>query len=246
MNVTAARADDINLINNGTFTQTTLTTSGQVTFNPPVTQVADWWTGTGVTLGFLYFPGTQNAQLADQYTAYGANYFQLYQGITNTIPSSPPGGGNFIAIDADPSSAGSFTQTVSGLTPGQQYTLTFYQAAGQQAGYTGTTTEQWQVTLGTQTMLSALMIDPSHDFVPWQQQTLTYTATNTSEYLTFMALGTPDGLPPAVLLADVSLVDPPSGTVDAPEPSTAGLFTFGLIGVLFLAARIRKRQLQRP
>ncbi len=241
INVTVARADNINLIVNGTFTQTTLTNSGQITFNPPYTQVADWWTTTGVTLGFLYFPGTQNAQLADQFTAYGTDYFQLYQGITNTIPSSPPGGGNFIAVDADPSSVGSFIQTVNGLVPGAQYQLTFYQAGAQQAGYTGPTTEQWKVSLGSQTIFSALMMDASKDFVPWEQQTLTFTATNTSEYLTFMALGTPDGLPPAVLLADVSLVAP-GGPASAPEPSTMGMFAFGSMGLLFLGARIRNRQ----
>jgi hypothetical protein len=245
MSVTVARADYLNLIQNGTFTQTTLTTSGQVTFNPAVTQVGDWWTGTGATLAFLYFPGTQGAQLPDQFSQYGANYFSIYPGVTNTIPAAPPGGGNFIAVDGDASLVNSFTQTVNGLTPGTQYALTFYQAAGQQAGYSGTTTEQWQVTFGTQTLFSAVMTDPSHDFVPWQQQTLTFTATNTSEYLTFMALGTPDGLPPIVMLADVSLVDPPPGgdPVSAPEPSTVGLFAVGLAGMVIAGARMRKRRL---
>jgi hypothetical protein len=241
LRVSVGKAD---FITNGNFTQTTLTTSGQVTFNPAVTQVAGWWTGTGATLAFLYFPGTQNAQLSDQFTEYGVNYFQIYPGITNTIPSSPPGGGNFIAVDGDASFVNSFTQTVNGLTPGTQYTLTFYQAAGQEAGYTGTTTEQWQVTFGTQTLLSTMLTDPSHDFVPWEQQTLTFTATNTSQYLTFLALGTPDGLPPIVMLADVSLNGgaPPVGPVSAPEPSTVGLFASGLAGIIFAVARIRKRR----
>jgi hypothetical protein len=243
LNFGIARA---NLITNGNFTQTTLTTSGQVTFNPPITQVGGWWTSAGAQLTFLYFPGTTNAQLSDQFTANGSNYFQIYQGVSNQIPSSPPGGGNFIAADGDASFNNSFSQTVTGLSPGTQYVPTFYQAAGQEAGFNGSTTEQWQVTFGNQTMDSAMMTDASHDFVPWEQQNLTFTATSAVQYLTFMALGTPDGLPPIVMLADVSLVDPPpGGPVSAPEPSTIGLFGLGLIGMGFAGTRMRRRRLSQ-
>jgi hypothetical protein len=129
------------------------------------------------------------------------------------------------------------------LTPGVQYVLKFYQAAGQEAGFNGSTTEQWQVTFGSQTMDSTLMTDASNDFVPWAQQTMTFTATSTYQYLTFMALGTPDGVPPIVMLADVSLNGvPPSVPTSAPEPSTVGLFAFGLAGIILGGARMRKRR----
>ena len=40
-----------------------------------------------------------------------------------------PDGGNFVAIDGDPNFAVPLTQTVTGLTPGERYSISFYQAA---------------------------------------------------------------------------------------------------------------------
>ena len=46
-------------------------------------------------------------------------------------PGLSPDGGNFIAIDGDPTYAGILSQTISGLQKNQFYTLSFYQAAVQ-------------------------------------------------------------------------------------------------------------------
>jgi len=66
---------------------------------------------------------------------------------TNQLTNSPTGG-NFLVAD------GSYLnrpveQTIVGLTPGQTYDLSFYWAAGQQAGFDGDTKEAWVVCLGT-------------------------------------------------------------------------------------------------
>src|SRR5260370_14254471 len=105
--VTPARA---NLVVNGSFETTTLTNSGQVLFNG---DVSGWTTPTSVPLGFLYFPGTQNAQLTDQF---GTNNFQFWQGVTNTIPTTRPGGGKWLALIASPGAHGSISTTLAGLT----------------------------------------------------------------------------------------------------------------------------------
>jgi PEP-CTERM motif len=66
--------------------------------------------------------------------------------------SDPPTGGNFVEADGNPTFDSGFNYTVSGLTIGQTYTLSFYQAGGQQQGFASglVTKEQWIVALGTQ------------------------------------------------------------------------------------------------
>ena len=64
---------------------------------------------------------------------------------------NPPISGNFVEADGNPVYESGFSQSITGLTVGKTYTLSFYQAGGQQQGYAnGTaTTEQWIVSLGT-------------------------------------------------------------------------------------------------
>jgi hypothetical protein len=47
--------------------------------------------------------------------------------------------------------------------------------------------------------------NPSQGFTGWLSQTLTYTATSTSEVLSFLAAGTPSNAPPFSLLDGVSI-----------------------------------------
>ncbi len=61
---------------------------------------------------------------------------------------------NYVEADGNPSFESSFNHQLTGLTPGQTYTLSFYQAASQQTGFANGqyTTEQWIVSLGTSAM----------------------------------------------------------------------------------------------
>ena len=164
------------------------------------------------TLTFLAPPGS-----ADD----GNQYLAVY----GPFPATSPVGGNFILADGDPSYSGAFSQTISGLNVGQHYTISFYQAAGQQLGFTGPTTERWSVSFGGETFLSSLFSLPEAGVGPWQAQTHTFTASAASQVLTFLAQGTPNGAPPISLLDGV--------TINAvPEPATWALMLggFGLVG----------------
>lgn len=211
----AGSASAANLVVNGSFDANTITTKTYFAGN-----VSGWTGGGGLT--FLAPPGS-----ADDLGQYLAVY--------GPFPATSPDGGNFILADGDPSYSGAFSQTISGLAVGKTYSVDFYQAAGQQAGFTGPTTEQWSVTFGGVTQLSSLYSLPQGGVGPWQSQHLSFIANATSQVLTFLAVGTPGGAPPISFLDGVSLTA-------VPEPATWGLMIagFGMVGV---AARRRVKTL---
>ena len=64
-----------------------------------------------------------------------------------TFPATSPDGGNFLLQDGA-YQVGTLSQTLNGLVTGKSYQVSFYQASGQQSGFTGNTTEWWDVSLG--------------------------------------------------------------------------------------------------
>lgn len=140
----------------------------------------------------------------------------LYTSPGQTV-NSPDGSGWFLALDGAYGSKPKVSQTLTGLTPGQQYTVSFYQASGQQRGFDGDTTDYFDVTFGSTTQRAATLFHPSKAPVsPWQQQTLTFTADNSTQVLSFLATGAPVGLPPFALLSGVSV----QAVSAVPEPFT--------------------------
>jgi hypothetical protein len=185
----AAPAGAVNLVTNGSFEQTSLSTSGFVTNS----DLTGWTTTSGYT--FEVFPGTETTGIG--------NGVKLYPGAGGSIPTSPDGF-KYIASDGG-YLTGTLSQTINGLVIGQQYAVSFYQAGAQQQGYDGSTTDKWLVSLGGQQQSSSLINNPSHGFTGWQAQSLIFTATSTSEVLGFMSVGTPTGVPPFALLDGVSM-----------------------------------------
>ncbi|HVZ06402.1 PEP-CTERM sorting domain-containing protein [Rhodopila sp.] len=95
--------------------------------------------------GLVFIASSSNSQLNPSAPC-GSTYLQTY-----TCPGvlSISGGYNVVEADGNPHFESSFSALVKNLVPGTTYTLSFYQAASQQVGYSGATTNQWIVALGS-------------------------------------------------------------------------------------------------
>jgi hypothetical protein len=212
-----ARAD---LVQNGGFEATS--NGAGLQFDRLTT--VDYWTstnGNNDAYNLLFANGTADT------TGVTAQYgnLQLWgsnNGGNSVLPLSSPDGGNFVASDGT-FQLGPISQAINGLTAGGTYTVGFYWAAGQESGYDGDTTGQWHVSFGNQTQSTEIITNPSHGFTDWMYKSFDFTASNSSEVLSFLAAGAPDGLPPFVLLDGVSVVPA------VPEPSSLSLILIGAI-----------------
>ena len=83
-------------------------------------------------------------------------------GSSNGLPASSPDGGNYLALDGAYAVA-PVSQSISGLTPGVSTTVSFLWAGAQQSGFTGPTTEQFRVSLGSSSQLTPVLSNAS----PW-------------------------------------------------------------------------------
>jgi hypothetical protein len=213
---------------------------------------------------YIDAPGTSTTSPV---TACGSTYLSTW-GCPSTL--NIPGGYNEVEADGNPVYESGFNYTVHGLTPGQTYTLNFYQAASQQGpnsgAFTGATTEQWIVSLGTagltdcagclgnnnssysnsdptaSIVATALMNTPSEGLVDWNYVTVHLTADSATDILSFLAWGdngNTTNLPPMVFLTGVNS---PSGLI-SPEPGSLVLLGGALVGVGLAVWRRRKNRI---
>jgi hypothetical protein len=75
------------------------------------------------------------------------------------------------------------------------------------------------------------MNTPNHGTSAWNKQYMMFTATASSEVLSFFAAGTPAGAPPFALVDGISLI---------PEPATYTMLGMGLLSMI-LANRRKNR-----
>ena len=177
------------------------------------------WTGNG---GYnIYFGTNVTTNANSQYSSSGEHLYG----------TAFPIDGAFVALDGDTNVQGGISQDLTGLQVGKAYTLTFDWAAGQLANRSGDITEQLSVSFGGQTFLTPILNVSSGGFSGWQTATFVFTPTQANQTLSFLSLGTPNGLPPMALLDNVSLT--------VPEPATWAMMLLGFGGI---GARIRRRR----
>lgn len=142
------------------------------------------------------------------------------------------GTGNVFASDSQ-YHPGTLSQTITGLTDQNLYTLTFDYALTQQVGFNGANYDNfWQVGFGNASQNTSLLSIANGGFSGWKTATMTFVAGGTEQVLSFLAKGTAPGAPPFMLLDNVSL------TSAVPEPSTWAMM-FGGLGLLGVLARRR-------
>jgi hypothetical protein len=158
----------------------------------------------------------------------------LYSGVT-----ASPDGGNFLAADPNFDTSAVFQQNIGDLVASNFYTIGFYYALTEQAGFGGTAyTGGFAVTFGGQTdnttNLSINSAGNPSDFSGWSYAELVFTAASTTQMLSFLATETTNGGPPFMLLDGVTITP---GAI--PEPSTVVLTAIGAVG--FIGVGLRRR-----
>jgi hypothetical protein len=216
------------------------------------------WTGGGGLIFVNNYAGINNPNL---YLPVWGPAAGVPASPSNPFPSSPIGG-NFVEADGNPLYEDSFSYQLHGLTPGTKYSLSFFQAAGQQSYFYGATTNQWIVGLGVtgsvfnttaigggfdqyaysdvngSVAATSLMSVPAEGVSPWEQVTVSLTADDPNDVLTFLAWGdngNTANLPPIAFLD----IGANGNAVTTPEPAGLSLMVIGMIG--FGAYRLRRR-----
>ncbi|MGI4880983.1 MAG: PEPxxWA-CTERM sorting domain-containing protein [Janthinobacterium lividum] len=214
-----------NLVTNGDFESGySYSTEFNTWYNPDNGPTG--WTSQTYSAFNLYFSAATATTVSAQ-TQYGSDGQML---ATSFVAS--PTGGNFVALDGDPTNRGYLTQEISGLTVGKEYVVSFDWGASQLQNRTGATTEQLSVGFGNAVQTTALVNNPSQGFSGWMHETMTFHATSTSQLLSFLSLGTPVGLPPIAVLDGVSVAA-------VPEPA---MWCLMLVGFGLVGTAVRRRR----
>ena len=255
----AAQAS-VNLIQNGGFESTLgITTSNEIL---NAATLENWYSsdaGNG-KYNYVYFPGhvtPSNPNGAYTNQDPGQNQCSEPFGTSSGIPGNvclwgpnnaatfpvSPVGGKFVALDADPQYRNPLTQTVSNLTIGDNYVLSFFWGGAQYSTRVGPTTENLQISFGgdtavTPTISAYPLLQSSFRLV--RSYTKDFTATSTTQVLSFLADGTPLNEPPVVVLDGVSLTDTTTMQNSTPEPGYFALMIVGLVGLVAVARRRSK------
>ena len=155
-------------------------------------------------------------------------------------PASPDGGQYLGVQDLDAyaprNNVHGVTQTISGLTAGADYKLTFYSMTNHDGGGL----QDWQVSFGDATQTSVLTGPNGGLNGVWFLNTMSFTASAASQALSFVAQYLPGSVPEMLNLDGIVLQQVSGPNVPAvPEPETYALFGLGLLALRFAARRKR-------
>ena len=227
-------ASAANLVQNGDFSSPGAESAMLLTYGS--TFVTGWTVQDEYA---AYIPQGQTADQEWNSDGFGGAAGPGY-GVNNGLVG-PPSGDAYMVIDGTDGfgTGGGFgwiEQSLSGLVSGQTYTLSFWQAGGQEIDAGGETTQMFKVDLGDQTVGTSPTMDvPSQGFSPWEEFSTTFTWDGVGNLLKITSVGT--GEPPFAMLADVSLTGTTGGT---PEASTWVMIVAGFAGIGLLARARRK------
>lgn len=235
----ATPAPAVNLVVNGGFE---MTLGGKLpnfefgaSFPANANAVIGWQSPLTNAYNLLWNPATAFTAAGNAQTRFGGGSEWLWPGSDvpgGDIGGPSPTGGYFIGLDGDSSVRGPVQQMINGLVPGRDYLLTLDIATGQIRSRRGDTTEQLRVSLGSETYFGPVIANPDRGFQAWRPLSFTFTADSASELLSFLSLGTPNGLPPIIFLDSIRLEK-------VPAPSALVLFGLGAMAVA--GARLRRR-----
>jgi hypothetical protein len=151
-----------------------------------------------------------------------------------------PDGGEYLGIQdlatfAPRHNVVGVTQTLSGLTPGADYELTFYSMSN----HDGVGQQDWDVTFGNSSQTSLMSQPNANDTGNWTQTSMSFTADSASQALTFVAQYLPGSIP-EILNLDGVVLEATTAVTPVPEPSTYAMLLAGLAALGFVMRRSRR------
>ncbi|MEO8747084.1 MAG: PEP-CTERM sorting domain-containing protein [Rhodanobacter sp.] len=239
-----------NLIINGDFSQASPVQNEPTQFTGAVNTHGFDGTASDCTYGGNFINGWESSNggygiwYPSAAAASGVTSCNQYNGATtqrlpSAVSAPPTGLGTFVGLDGQSGIAAGIQQTINGLTAGAKYTVSFYWANTQEMSRTGPTSEQFDVSLGSEHHSTAISSIGTQGWSGWMQKSLTFTAGSATEILNFLSVGSPSGAPPFALLSGVSM------TQNVPEPPVLAMFGIGLFGLGLVTVSARRREMRR-
>ena len=120
------------VVNNGSFESTTGGAASFFLDNGPAS-LTGWFLGPpkGISNEIVFAPGTADTTGATRSDGVQFGLWGPMNGVANGLPATSPVLGNFVAFDGDTKANVSLNQTITDLTKGAKYQLSFYWAAAQ-------------------------------------------------------------------------------------------------------------------